>query len=277
MLLNEPPESSYDLRFSLLGIDVRIAWSFWLAALIFGYTAARNVDELFIDTSSGKLPWLALWCGVMFASILIHEMGHAIAFRRCGVNANVVLYHFGGLAIPTSGRGPGLSSLRLDSYQNIFIAAAGPLAQLLLAVLLLVALRLGGYALIGGEEQELMETGRGIVAGPSFLLAIPGFASGRPVTHPGMFALVDFMLFINIWWPLLNLVPVWPLDGGRISRELIVIGGGSRYVATQVSLVAAGALAFLFFSWGQPFAGFLFISLAVGSYQMLDTMGGWRT
>lgn len=268
MLLNEPPESAYDLRFDLLGIPVRVAWTFWLATLIFGYGGAKSVDYLFYETSPGMAPWLLLWALIMFASILIHEMGHAIAFRHCGINASVVLYHFGGLAIPTSGRGPGLSALRLGNWENIYIAAAGPAAQLVLAVATLVVLKLTGYGLI--------EANFGIPAGPEFLLNLPGLDSGARIDRPGLFATVSFMLFVNIWWPLLNLVPVWPLDGGRIAREVIVIGGGTTYFATQVSMVVAGGIAILMFNWGQPFAAFLFISLAIGSYQMLSSMGHWR-
>lgn len=268
MLLNEPPESAYDLRFDLLGIPVRIAWTFWLATLIFGYGGAKSVDYLFYETSPGMAPWLLLWAIVMFVSILIHEMGHAIAFRHCGINASVVLYHFGGLAIPLSGRGPGLSALRLGRYQNIYIAAAGPAAQLVLAALTLLLLKFGGYG--------LLEVNRGIAAGPEFLTNIPGLDSGERIDRPGLFAIVYFMLFVNIWWPLLNLVPVWPLDGGRIARELIVLSGGTTHLATQVSMVVAGLIALLMFNWGQPFAAFLFISLAVGSYQLLNSMGHWR-
>ena len=268
MLLSEPPESSYDLRFDFMGIPVRIAWTFWLAALVFGYTGARNIDYLFIDSSPGMFPWLLLWVIVMFVSILVHELGHAFAFRHCGINASVVLYHFGGLAIPLSSRGPGISAMRLGRYENIYIAAAGPGAQLILAVITLAVLHLSGYS--------LREINFGYAVGPEFLSAIPGINQGDAIERPGVFALADFMLFVNIWWPLLNLIPVWPLDGGRIAREVIVIGGGTTYLATQVSMVVAGIVAVLMFNWGQPFAGFLFVSLAIGSYQLLNTFGHWR-
>lgn len=268
MLLNEPPESAYDLRFDLLGIPVRIAWTFWLATLVFGYGAAKLVDMLFLESSPGMAPWLVLWAIVMFVSILVHEMGHALAFRHCGINSTVVLYHFGGLAIPISGRGPGLSALRLGRYENIYVAAAGPGAQLILAGITLAALHFAGFS--------LLEANYGYAVGPEFLQQIPGLSEGEPITRAGIFALADFMLFVNIWWPLLNLVPVWPLDGGRIAREVIVIAGGTTYFATQVSMVAAGLIALLMFNWGQPFAAILFISLAVGSYQLLSSMGHWR-
>ena len=276
MLLNEPPVSQYDLRFDFLGIPIRVSWTFWLAALIFGYGAAQQIDYLFLDSSPGMAPWLLLWVGVMFASILIHEMGHALAFQYCGIHSTVVLYHFGGLAIPTSGRAPGLSASRLGRYENIFIAAAGPVAQLFLALATLLALRFVGYDLVGGDEKQLFEFGRGAIAGPTFLRDIPGFAGGKPITTPGLYAFVDFMLFVNIWWPMLNLVPVWPLDGGRIARELICIFGGTTYLANQVSMIAAGSIALLMFKWQQPFAAFLFISLAVGSYQLLNSSSQWR-
>ena len=65
----------------------------------------------------------------MLGSILIHELGHALAYARFGQPARVVLYHFGGLAIPESwGR-----RRHLPPAERFIVSAAGPLAQLLVA------------------------------------------------------------------------------------------------------------------------------------------------
>jgi Zn-dependent protease len=69
--------------------------------------------------------FLLAWIAVVFVSLLVHELGHAVAFRRFGSGADIVLYAFYGLAIPTHdvyGRGP-----------RILIALAGPFAGFLLA------------------------------------------------------------------------------------------------------------------------------------------------
>ena len=106
MLLQEPGHSPYDLRFHLLGFPVRVSWSFWLAGVIFGFSLVRGMDGALGLSSPGMLPLLMLWTVCLLVSILIHELGHALAFRQNGMNASIVLYHFGGLAIPTSSYSP---------------------------------------------------------------------------------------------------------------------------------------------------------------------------
>ena len=67
----------------------------------------------------------------------------------------------------------------------------------------------------------------------------------------GWYALA-YLLEINLWWPLLNLLPIWPLDGGKISRDLLdglVPGGGVR-ASLGISLVVAGFLAACFLAAG---------------------------
>jgi Zn-dependent protease len=275
MLLSEPPESNYDLRFSLWGFPVRVAWSFWVAAAVIGYSGAVGIDRLFFDDSNGPLPWLVLWTAVMLVSILLHELGHAVAFRLCGIESSVVLYHFGGLAIPRSLSGgygfePGRGYARLNSNQQIFVSAAGPAAQLLLAVGVLLVARLLGYGMWGGPDaRELYPLM------PMFLDRIGWFYDGAPVQNVGWFALLDFTLFINVLWPLFNLLPVWPLDGGQITRELVYKFGGSLYNASVISLVAAIAVAAWFYSIGSWIGAILFASFAVTNYQMMNTGGRW--
>ena len=69
MLFTEPNRTPYDLRFNLFGIPVRVHPLFWLVAAILG--AGSDPDPI----------ELLLWIGTVFVSILIHEMGHALAAR----------------------------------------------------------------------------------------------------------------------------------------------------------------------------------------------------
>ena len=96
MFLQEPAHSPYDLRFHVLGFPVRVAWTFWIAGLIFGYGLVRGLDDYFQMASPGLPALLLLWTACLFLSILIHELGHAIAFRQNGIEASIVLYHLGG-------------------------------------------------------------------------------------------------------------------------------------------------------------------------------------
>lgn len=265
MLLQEPARSPYDLEFRLGDFPVRIAWTFWLGAAIFGYNMAVSIDDIFLRGyglwSPGVALLLLVWAVCIFVSILVHELGHALAFRMCGIHSAIVLYHFGGLAIPLASNQVGRSASRLSSKENLMIAAAGPVAQMLLAAAVILAVRLAGYE---------------ILMLPWMIQWLPGAVGGEPILNIGVFAMVNCLVWPSVVWAVLNLVPVWPLDGGRIARELIAMGGGTLQQSLIVSLVAAGLLA----GWGlatrEVFLGILFASLAFGNWEMLQSLGNWR-
>jgi hypothetical protein len=97
MFLAEPQPTSADWHFEVAGIRIRVSAWFWLAAALLGWNACRSMaggDQRLL------LQMLGIWIGVVFVSILVHEMGHALAYRAFGQGAHIVLYHFGGLAIP---------------------------------------------------------------------------------------------------------------------------------------------------------------------------------
>lgn len=73
-------------RFRLLNIPISVQPWFWLTIAIM--CGRQDAGAAFI------------WIAVCFGSILIHEMGHALAFRAFGIASEVVLYAWGGLAIP---------------------------------------------------------------------------------------------------------------------------------------------------------------------------------
>lgn len=261
MLLAEPPETEYDLRFSVMGFPVRIAWTFWLGAIVIGHSWCL----LFTSPSLGLGPLMIGWTLCLLLSILIHELGHALAFRYYGINATIVLYHFGGLAIPNSSMVPGRGFARLDEKQDLVIAAAGPALQLLSAAVVIGIVKLGGYEVLIFQAM------------PAFFRDLPWVTEGNPIDSRGLLALVSFYIMPSVLWAFLNLVPVWPLDGGRIARSLIVMGGGTIVQSLWVSVIASGALAVWAFQSQNMIMGIFFGMFAFSSYQMIDqTRGGWR-
>jgi Zn-dependent protease len=262
MFLQEPAQSPYDLRFQLLGFPVRIAWTFWLAGVVFGYGLVQTLDGVFGMASPGPIPLLLLWTVCLLVSILIHELGHALAFRQNGIHASIVLYHFGGLAIPTSSFSPGHGFGRLSPKQDIWISFAGPLAQVASAAVLVAAVKAAGYRL----------TVFAWMPGPFY--KIPGVLEGAEIDSPGLFALVTFYIFPSVLWALLNLVPVWPLDGGHIMRSIIQMRGGNMVHALWVSVIACGVMAAYGFANGQRYMGILFLVLGVANFQTLQQSGG---
>ena len=117
MLLGEPPRTQFELNFRLAGFPIRVTPWFWLATLLLGLG----------PTDNGAPDLLLPWMLAVFTSILIHELGHAVAFRAQGIPSHIVLYHFGGLAIPD---GSAATSGGRDSRSRMIIAFAGPAAQL---------------------------------------------------------------------------------------------------------------------------------------------------
>ncbi len=96
-------------------------------------------------------------------------------------------------------------------------------------------------------------------------------------TNPALSDLVHDLLFVNIWWGLLNLLPILPLDGGQITNQVfnITYPHGALRTTLVISLVVATAMAVSGVSRPPDwFRIVLFGSLAYGSYQMLAAYGG---
>jgi Zn-dependent protease len=255
MLLQEPGQTPYDFRFQLLGFPVRVSVTFWAAAAVFGYGFARGLDTQFGQVSPGFVTLLLIWCACVFVSILIHEMGHALAFRGNGIQSSIVLYFLGGLAIPRHGDSRGMSPAR-----SMWVSAAGPLAQIASAVLIVVAVRLAGY--------------QPPVVWP--LTKIDWLRGGMPLSSVGLTAILAMYVYPSVFWALLNLIPVWPLDGGRIVNSLVQMNGGNMVQALWVSVITAALVAGYGFSKGETYLGFLFLILGVNNFQAIQQISGPR-
>ncbi|QDS95446.1 Peptidase family M50 [Roseimaritima multifibrata] len=266
MILREPDRSPYDLVFRIGEFPVRIAWTFWLMTAVFGYNFVDYIDYLFLSVyglwSPSTLPLLLIWSACVLVSITVHELGHALAFRRYGIHSQIVLYHFGGLAIPLAANSPTHSVSRLSAKENLVIAAAGPGAQLLLAAAVILLTRTAGYE---------------VHQAPDFLQSIPGVAGGNPIMDVGLYTLVNSLVWPSVVWALFNLIPVWPLDGGRIAREVIAMLGGNIRHSLGLSIVVGAAMVVVGFMIGQWFMAILFASLLMGNWQEFQRLGQWRS
>lgn len=260
MLLQEPGQSPYDLRFPFLGFPVRVSWTFWAASAVFGYGLATGLDSRFGPSSPGLITLLLLWAACLFLSILIHELGHALAFRQSGLESSIVLYYLGGLAIPRSSYSAGRGFQGLSDRQSMWIAAAGPFAQILSAVVVILAVRFAGY----------------YAPVPWPLTSIPWLLEGDQIDSVGLFSLVAMYVYPSVLWAILNLVPVWPLDGGRIMSSFLQMQGGNMVQSLWVSVVTAGLLAAYGFSIGEQYLGFLFLILGVNNFQAIQQISGPR-
>jgi len=250
-LFQQPSPTPYDLRFSVLGIPVRVHPLFWLITVLLG--------------AAGDPRLIPIWVFVVFVSILVHELGHALAFRRFGQRSQIVLHMAGGLTIPeTVSWGSGWASVALSPWQEIFISIAGPGAGFLFAGLVILIV-----SITGGSVQPIWLLG---------FLPLPVNAmlsfGGRYLT-----VLVTLLLWVNIFWGLVNLVPVQPLDGGNIARNLFVhydpLDGLRK--SLWLSTIAGALLALIgLFALGNLFMALLFGVLAFQSYQAVRGRYGGR-
>ncbi len=240
-----PPTTRYDLRFSIANIPVRVHPLFWLITIFFG--ATTNVVALLI------------WVGVVFVSILIHELGHAFAMRYYGKGSYIVLYHGGGGTVADSVWWRSKwANVSLGATQESIISLAGPFAGFLLAGLIIA-----GVLLAGGKV--LITWLLGFIPLPlTAILPSSGLASSVASTF----------LWVSIFWGLINLLPVLPLDGGNVARNILVQYDPWKGVRKAIWLSAiTGTLVALigFFIWNSIYIALLFGFLAFQSYQSLQT------
>ncbi|MCA9111031.1 MAG: hypothetical protein KDA52_13855 [Planctomycetaceae bacterium] len=213
----------YDLTFSLFGIPVRVIAWFWLTAVILGFSSVHIGPE-----------YLLAWVAIVFVSILVHELGHALVAAAFGYPPRILLYHFGGLALFTPG-------YNYSQLRSILISLAGPGAGFVFAGVIFLLLQ---ARVIGPFPQGM---------------SLPYFA-------------VRQLLYVNIWWGLLNLLPVLPLDGGNICRDVctsINARQGERWATIIALMVAVGVAAYAF-QLGEQYIAILFGFMAYQNYEMLQ-------
>lgn len=222
-VLDTPNSSRGELRFRLLGVSVRIHPWFWFTTLIMG--ASRDTGSILV------------WVGVCFVSILVHEFGHVAAYRIFGARGSVVLYGFGGLAVPDreiSG-----------TFARFAVSVAGPMAGFALAALVFA-----------------------VSIGASFHPVTDELISGRYVE-----LMQHDLLWVNVFWGLINLLPIYPLDGGQAARALFERQNPARGLRRSLilSIVVGIAMAAIAFFMRSMYMVGLFGVLAATNAQTLES------
>ena len=199
-------------HFRFFGIPVRIEPFFLLVIVLLGF-----------GLYSGWL--LGAWIVIASVSVLVHELGHAVAFRAFGASPAIVLHGMGGLTSAQADLTPG---------KSIVVSLAGPLATLI----------------------------------PFGIPAIIVATSGSVDSVEGR-ALLEQVLFVNVVWALLNLVPLLPLDGGNVLASALdwAMPGRGRRIANVVSVVLAAGIAL----WGMA-EGFVFLAVLGALFGAMNVM-----
>src|SRR5277367_2980678 len=168
----------------LFGIEIRVHLTFVFLLFFVWSTEAATQD------ASAAERVLAL-VGILFGSVVLHELGHALVARGSGIPAKgIILLPIGGITILDEAHATIPDPINAWK-RDIRIAVAGPLVNLFIA---------GLSALI-------------------LLAAIPGFSlTTRPLLHSG--ALLRSIVWANLYLGLFNLLPAYPMDGGRVLRAV---------------------------------------------------------
>jgi Zn-dependent protease len=161
-----------------------------------------------------KVVGLVLWVAVVFVGVLLHELGHAIAGKAFGLEPMIDLLAFGGL---TSWRGGGRRAI--STARQIAISVAGPFVGIAIGALALL------YMKVRADE---------------------------PMS-PTQAQLVADVMWVNLAWGILNLLPILPLDGGNVLfavAQRVTNGHGER-PARMISLATALLVALYALSRGS--------------------------
>jgi Zn-dependent protease len=195
-------------------VGVSISWFFVLFFLIL-YLSQYFHEVLGGSTSTAYVVAVVGALGY-FACLIVHELGHALVSRRLGIAVlGIDLWFFGGMARPA--REPETPG------EEFKISAAGPAGTLLALT---------------------------ICAAATLVLAPGGHFFGALLLEEGFtitpaLALLAWLVFINAALLLFNLVPAFPLDGGRIARAVIWWRTGDRHRGTRITGRAGQAFALL--------------------------------
>jgi len=222
------PSSQGSLRlFRLSGIEVFLHWSWFVVAV---YEIQQRDGGRYSSIKWNILEYLGL-----FAIVLLHEFGHALACRQVGGRANrIVLWPLGGVAYVDPPPRPGAT---------LWSIAAGPLVNVALVP---------------------------VILGLGYVSRQAGWYQLAPDLH----TLLKRIFLIDIWLLAFNILPIYPLDGGQILRSLLwFVLGRARSLMVAASIGFVGVIGFVGLAvwlqsvWFGAIAAFLLLNCWSGLKQ----------
>ncbi|MBC7368616.1 MAG: M50 family metallopeptidase [Undibacterium sp.] len=217
--------------FRFKGIDVHVHWSWFVVA---------------VYSVSGRLPnyaspvWAVLEYLMLFATVLLHEFGHALACRQVGGSSSqIVLWPLGGVAYVAPPPRPGAT---------LWSIAAGPLVNVALLPVLLGVLYVCR-------------------------------ATGAVEANPDLAHFLRAVIVMDVSLLVFNLLPIYPLDGGQILRSLLWFPLGrarSLKTATVIGLIGGVGVVALAVWWQSLWTGVMALFLLSQSWRSFKEAGALR-
>ncbi len=201
---------------TIFGIPLKVHWSFIFIILFVIYTGKKN-----------HMPWesigiYGLLVFAMFVCVVLHEFGHALSAKWYGIKTrDITILPIGGVAR--------LDKLPEKPLQELVVAIAGPAVNLLIAILLCLAV----YFIYG------------------FRIEFSDAISGALIDKVGsrILAFILSMLFSNAFLVMFNMIPAFPMDGGRALRALLSLAL-TRTRATLIATITGQVIAAGLFVYG---------------------------
>ena len=205
----------------LLGIDLYVHITFFLLLGYFLWSGLSQSNSMVVALFEVGLVLIT------FAIVVMHELGHSLAARRFGISTrNIMLLPIGGVA--------SLAKMPEKPKEELAVALAGPLVNLVLA------------ALAAGI--------RYLYSGVLFRLDWGSWEAGL------IDMLLHWLIVLNLGLLTFNLIPAFPMDGGRVLRALL--GFKFPYLrATEIAVSVAKVLAVGFFLYGLSGRGSMMLIL----------------
>lgn len=199
----------------LFGIKVLVHWTFFLILIYIGFISIRE------DQSIQEMIIFTLLVLTLFVCVVLHELGHALTARHYGIETRrIILLPIGGVAQ--------LERMPEEPKEELVVAIMGPVVNVVIAALLLLV-----------------------------LAVMPGFQFTQEYILEGMGPGIEFLfslMIMNIFLVVFNLIPAFPMDGGRMLRA--ILASRIDYVeATTIAARIGQGFAILFavaaIYWGQ--------------------------
>ncbi len=229
------------------GIPVQVHWTF---VLIFVYVFYEGMGN---SLSWMEMGWMLAFVLALFACVVLHEFGHALTARRFGVDTrDIILSPIGGVAR--------LDRLPEQPMHEFLVAIAGPMVNIAIGVVL------SFIPLLYSEESR-----RDFV---NFFMQILYPQSNFFISDPSPFQYFLFgLVALNVVLAVFNLLPAFPMDGGRVLRALLSLRLG-KLRATQIAVYIGQLIAVLLIGYGLW--NYHFITALIGVFVFVTAANEYR-